>query len=218
MVLASQFRGTKVPIRIFDGVDQAWAGKHTRFADDAESNFRIVDDTEQVWAGKHTRFADDVVERDVRKWHCGNGNGGGNPLPESKLSAAAAIRKIYDEVIQMKRCQIGFCGIHPLEEQGRFKNQLKPFIDNAQKGDIIYLHTSTLSQKGGALSSAVTHWGRYTGEPCTKLSHLCGFPSPPDRQTLSINVVEWFPVETRFGGAGKQLTLYEVTDRPEYKK
>ena len=34
---------TKAPTRIVDGVDQAWAGEHTRFTDDVESNFRIID-------------------------------------------------------------------------------------------------------------------------------------------------------------------------------
>jgi len=199
---------TKAPTRIVDGVDQAWTGEHTRF----------TDSTDQAWSGEHIRFADDVVERDVRKWHCANGNGGANPIPESGLSIAATIRKIYDGGIQMNRCNLVFRNDVGLEEQGRYTNQLKPFIDNAQKGDIIYLHSSTLSTKGGALRSAVTHWGRYTGEDPTELSHLCGFPSPPERRVLSINVEEWFPVTTRFKGAGKQLTLYEVTDRSEYKK
>ena len=34
---------TKAPTRIVDGVDQAWVGEHTRFADDVVSNFRIID-------------------------------------------------------------------------------------------------------------------------------------------------------------------------------
>jgi len=198
--------------KIVDGVGQVWTGKHTRFEDDVG----------QVWTGKHTRFEDDVVERDVRKWHCGNGNGGGNPLPESGLSSAAARRLIYDEVIKKNRCHLGFVNNRPLEEQSRYTNQLMPFMANAQKGDIIYLHSSTLSQKGGALKSAVTHWGRYTGEKPAKVSHLCGFlESERDGGrgglALSINVEEWFPVKSRFEGAGKQQTLYEVTDLPSYK-
>jgi hypothetical protein len=68
MVLVAQLLGqdcdaggvTKAPTRIVDGVDQAWVGEHTRFADDVESNFRIVDGVDQAWAGEHTRFADDV--------------------------------------------------------------------------------------------------------------------------------------------------------------
>jgi len=168
---------------------------------------------------------DDAVEeqRSMKKWHCANGNRKGQG------------RRQYEFCKRNNVCLIGSSSNEWHRRNNPGENvrgntcvgQLQNFRRKAERGDTIFLHCSQIGKASG-----VTHWGKYTGETWsidldddrtllptedlrTSFSRLDVRPWG-DEGYYFIGVEEWIPVSTPFTGAGRRLTLYEVTDKTIY--
>jgi hypothetical protein len=195
-------QGTSVQ-RIVDGKSTLWKGTHTKFEEEQSS----LSDADKLWREAEEQFK--ILEAElekiepVRKWHCAA------CLGQKKVSV---MRGIFNECLQKKVCYVGFNSIEPLEDQSRWNLQLKPFINKAREGDIIYLYDNDTRK--------VTHYGKYTGEYPKKLRRTPEWSiwegKKCERLDYQISVDKWRKI-TPFEGAGIQKTIYEVTGHSNYE-
>tara|TARA_B100000683_G_scaffold116185_1_gene114185 strand:+ start:6987 stop:7529 length:543 start_codon:yes stop_codon:yes gene_type:complete len=159
------------------------------------------------WEGTHMRFEEKREDDGPRKkWHIGTG---------------ANLKENYGCALQnscgyISSCTEDYVSSGGSRAPGRTK-KFNDFIEKATEGDIIFLHYKK-----------VTHWGIYSGKI---LSHREGYDDPDHipnewsdcletgfcRYIFHIKVERWVPLTIPFKGAGENKTLYEVSDRPEYK-
>ena len=163
------------------------------------------------WEGTHTRFKKIEPPPPRKKWHIGNGHKG-----YSKKNYECALGNSCGYI---SGCTEDYVSVRTGKKAPGRTKQFNDFIEKANEGDIIFLHYKN-----------VTHWGIYSGEI---LSYREGFNSPDHipkgwlnkvksdplvkNDIFHIKVEKWIPISKPFSMFKRLATLFEVTDKPEYK-
>lgn len=197
---------------------------HAREVETLNEPFRkIVEWKSTEWSGTHIHFkgesfeTDESEESEPNKWHCGTG------------SYTKAGRLNYQCALKANVAYID--GADP-DKKGTRSTAMREFLQNAKKGDNLFLHGAQKGMKKGMC----THVGIYTGEIQSYKDSYNGykFEEPPEdsypdgwkmchpensnsTNHYLIKVEEWIPLQEPFELPIKRVaTLFNATNIPGY--